>query len=917
MKQHFYSRVPSRIAMFYKSNGFDTFACSTGIQQEFVEKDLAILLEQRLSPEEMALLRNNELNPVYCHFATKDKVFVESCISFLNSDYTGERSSYLINSLVFNEKEEKLAHYNDKYQTLNKDLFIQKLDSFDITSPQARPIRDYPELAWKNKNVEESIKWLQENFEQMTFKKFIFSFVLALCGKYKSVYVVLPKNDNPDYTLKFFNSVIQILPYHMRKFVSFVSRVNDFNKYPGFKLKIISDALGAAPLNKGVTINLVSNMVFGIKDSDYKIAGNVPDFLYRLITHDEERYAFFDFVDRIMENDPEIKELDIKVLIDFVFLFRASSSLYEEKNVLPNDDSMLQYLSIYEKYCEGLTDEYRMNGMMAFRRYPRDYMIIPRTVFNKLIKIYPTEIPGTKHIIMNVCLDLIHTDLMRPLLFNFIKSCYDTEDKDTQESIMKNLANVLYGGFLFAPIIELFKKCFDEQTQEIRDIILEKLFLTIRTPEIQVPLFEFVSEKYDSFNHKEKVLFYSVVAEHLPEGDELARQLLRLCDDHIIKEDDELRDSYAKGLCNVLLSENKQGTRLLLPVVSESSGFTFYEITKVVFTAWRKRKIATEFIALSCKGTLTERVDKIVKMWELAQNDIEDSLMKKFINSVIEGFDQNPCQSDIEEIFSSQVKLVMGLQMVNNPLSDSFVSTFNQEVINKLLKGALLNVFKSQNPDSVERVVRYASQNPAVMDTPNYQALPLYLDIKNAINNLDYPKLFKSLVEICKYNELTKRIANYSTIDIYNALPHETDEELLTEKVVLALITFNKLRYNHLRFSSVYDSIFEQIDKNHQEEENNKLVIQASTCRLVKVLFEVAIKIESIASIDDLIKEDVRQNDTGVANCGKEIFKKYGKAQLKVILQSSGANDDFSKFINASTKNLKSSASLFAKVLKV
>ena len=150
MKQHFYSRVPSRISMYYKSNGFDTFVCSENVDREFVEKDLAILLEQRLSPEELSLLRNQKLAPVYCHFSTKDEVFVESCVSFLNSDYTGERSSYLIHSLIFNEEEERLAHFNDKYQTISEDSFIKNLDSFDIVSPKAQPIKDYPE---KEKSV--------------------------------------------------------------------------------------------------------------------------------------------------------------------------------------------------------------------------------------------------------------------------------------------------------------------------------------------------------------------------------------------------------------------------------------------------------------------------------------------------------------------------------------------------------------------------------------------------------------------------------------------------------------------------------------------------------------------------------------------------------------------------------------------
>ena len=917
MKQHFYSRVPSRISMYYKSNGFDTFACSENVDREFVEKDLAILLEQRLSPEELSLLRNQKLAPVYCHFSTKDEVFVESCVSFLNSDYTGERSSYLIHSLIFNEEEERLAHFNDKYQTISEDSFIKNLDSFDIVSPKAQPIKDYPEKEWINKETTDNISWLQESFDQMTFKRFIFSLILAMCGKYKSVFVVLPKNDDPEYTLKFFNSVIEILPYHMRHHLSFVSRINDFNKYSSFKLKVISDSLGTAPVNKGVTINFVSNMAFGIKDNDYKIAGNVPDFLYRLISHDEERFAFFDFMKNIIEKVEDVKYLDIKVLIDLVFLFRISCGLYEEKSVAPDDDSIFRYLTIYEKYAGGMSDEYRMNGMTYFRRYPLNYMMIPRNIFSKLTKIYQNDIPGTKHIIMNVCLDLIHTDLMRQPLFNFIKGCYESEDDETKDAIIKNLANVLYGGFLIAPIMEFFKKHFKNQNEENRSIILEKIFLSIRTVEIQQPLFDFVSEKYNSFTQKEKELFYNVAAEHLPEGDELSRQLLNLCDKHIVNEPEKLKEAYSKGLCKVLLTEDKQGSRLLLPVVSESNGFTFYEITKVMFSTWKNRKIVNDFITLSCKGTLTDRVGKIIKMWEFAQDEIEDKSMNKFINSVIKGFKDNPCQCDVEEIFDAQVKLVIGLQSVNNTLCDYFVSKFNKGVINELLKDALANVFKSHNPDSVERVVRYASQNEEVSNSPSYGSLPLYLELKNGIKNNDYVAIFTALDKLNEYNELTKRIANYLMTDIYNRLTLEGDDDVLQEKVVLILLSFNKLKFGHIRFSSVYDTLFEMIDKHHQEEETDKLLMQELICRLVKLLFSVAINIEKENNISEEIKEDVRQGESGIANCGKEVFKKYGKSQLKIVLQSSGADGDFSKYIFNSTKGLKSSASLFAKVVKI
>ena len=181
-KQHFYSRVPSKVSIFYKSNGFDTFAMSDGIQQEFIEKELNFILEQKLTAEELSLIRINKLSPVYCHFATKSGTFIESCISFLNSDYTGERSTYLVHSLIFDDKEEKSVHYNVKYKTINRELFVNDISSFDITSQNAKPIKDYPEVTFKKKELDESISWLCE-LDQQLLKSLIFATLTALFGK--------------------------------------------------------------------------------------------------------------------------------------------------------------------------------------------------------------------------------------------------------------------------------------------------------------------------------------------------------------------------------------------------------------------------------------------------------------------------------------------------------------------------------------------------------------------------------------------------------------------------------------------------------------------------------------------------------------------------------------------------------------
>ena len=40
--QHFYSRVPARVSMYHKADGFDTFAHSEGLERDFIERPLPL-----------------------------------------------------------------------------------------------------------------------------------------------------------------------------------------------------------------------------------------------------------------------------------------------------------------------------------------------------------------------------------------------------------------------------------------------------------------------------------------------------------------------------------------------------------------------------------------------------------------------------------------------------------------------------------------------------------------------------------------------------------------------------------------------------------------------------------------------------------------------------------------------------------
>ena len=105
--QHFYSCVPARASMFNKVDGYDTFVASSIFTKEYIDDNLSPLLEYRPTKYELPIIRRGKLPPVYCQFKGKQNQIIQSCISYIPSDYTGERSSCMIHSLVISDAEKQ------------------------------------------------------------------------------------------------------------------------------------------------------------------------------------------------------------------------------------------------------------------------------------------------------------------------------------------------------------------------------------------------------------------------------------------------------------------------------------------------------------------------------------------------------------------------------------------------------------------------------------------------------------------------------------------------------------------------------------------------------------------------------------------------------------------------------------------
>ena len=143
--QHFYSRVPARVSMYNRADGFDTFAQSAGLRREFVERELAPVYENKLNKNDVTPIRLGQMPRVYTQCCTRSGSLVQNCITYLPLDYTGERSAYLSHSLVYTEEEKLKILSSREENTLHPGLFVTDISQFPLTSPTASPDAQYPE----------------------------------------------------------------------------------------------------------------------------------------------------------------------------------------------------------------------------------------------------------------------------------------------------------------------------------------------------------------------------------------------------------------------------------------------------------------------------------------------------------------------------------------------------------------------------------------------------------------------------------------------------------------------------------------------------------------------------------------------------------------------------------------------------
>ena len=872
-QQHFYSRVPARVSMYNKYDGFDTFAHSAGLTREFVERDLAIVYSDKLGKNDIPLVRLGEVSPVYYQCVVRSGDLVQGCITFLPLDYTRERSAYFTHTLIFSEEEKKALLYNSDNSIFNKEMYKNDISEFDITSPTATPNNNYPTIDYVYRPISE-VRGSLKKYDPEFVKNFIGALLLALCKKGKNVYFKLDVSDK-DLSLasmKVISEVISILPYNLRPAVSFISYLNDPTKYSNFKLKALVSKAPEVSLEKGVFFDFKTGLITGLRHEDIVANKPVINFFYSLLENNNIRVEFLNYINQIVEEIPGASNLNIKTLSDLVFLFCHTSGFFMEEQVLPSDDQIYEALCIYDKYRTALNEEYRMRAYKCLNRYVTYHRAIPKDIFSKIMRLYPAEIKPAKRIVMNVVLELIHTDIMREKLFVFLTNNYEDEDDDIKAVINTDLCRVFYGGFMQANILKFFNEYFNNEPLDTQDQIIEKLLLSIRTQNIQNSVLEFFDEHYDYLAKNHLEAFYNTFFEMIVECDALADALIKLVNIHIQKETEDFKKEIVERLVLTLEADYRRKDHLLLPLLMNQEGFCINAVMNKIFGDWANRKVFEEYVAILKDKPLLEKtkifVNGLLQVLELPEN-----VVKKLINALPEMYENSLNKALLYDWLEVDRMIKEILKTTKNPVLHAFL----EDIVERGILNSLKDVFKVKyRSDGLDIILEYAKNNANIRSKEEYKLISNYVQMGECIKNnriSDAFKLYNNLPENPKIRGYISEHINTCLIDRKNQNPYETIYyDLLVQELKSGVVSLDKL------YSQYKDVYKREYMAEFGTNANPKKVSSAASERALKLLFEASYE---VSKASDKLNALICQSDSRLKSCVLDFMNNFDGSSKK------------------------------------
>lgn len=790
--QHFYSRVPSRVSLFNKRDGFDTFAHSAVLDRDFILGELSTVYADKLNIHHPLKIRRGEIPTVYSQIKLPSGSLVQTSIKYIPSDFTGERSAYFAHSLVLTEEEVSTVIKDTSVDVFNEKMFITDISGFNLTNARAMANPAYPETKYHTKKIADHKNFVSSFNEEM-FKSLIFSVISSICPDGREVYVRLPVEDSSvsEEGLRLINAIMSILPYSIRERISFVSYVSTPEAYADFRLKCVSSSFSGIEPERGVFYDFTDNSVTG-QPANLDRQAALTSFLYSLFEYNAIREGFLEFVENI-EEEYDFRISDISTFREIAFVYWQCSGYFVEDSVVPTDDSISNLFDVYAKYREGLSVEHRTQIFRCLKRYSDAQIAIPDSVFSRLSTLYPGECVEAKAVALDVLLNLIHVDLMRDSLFCFISRNYHKETDGVKAVIISNLCRVFYGGFLQQNILGFFDAHFRREPAHTKDIILDKLLLSIRTPEVYGQIVFFLDRHYSALNDEQKLKICSTCFEMLPECDDLSVQLIGLINRRMGKDKANISTTMRDGLTALLAATLENGDARLAAMFVENPGFCENVVMRYAMSAAHGSETV---IGLLTAMPAHVRIDKLISAYENA----EPALVPYYVPLInrIASIPVAVWPSTLREIFDRDAK-------AEEKLPQEWILHFRRMIIYPAVFFTIFQFFGGDSGVTADEIVAYGEKNPNVAESAEYKVITNYLALVNKCNMSDIEGAFKIISSLPAIPELRSDISDYMRATAYK--PKTFDNETsLTYDLVMRYLSDGEFDFEkiYLKYSELF-----------------------------------------------------------------------------------------------------------------
>ena len=831
--QHFYSRVPARISLYNRTDGFDTFAHSAALGDDFIFSVLSPIYSDKLRGVDVGKLRRGEISPVYFQCPAPMGGVVQSALSYIPRDYTGERSAYLVHSLVLDEAEKTRIFADTKAYVFNPDMFIKDISLFNVTAPNAAPNRNYPPVSYVAKrfiNVKRGVAELDGEL----VKSFIYAAIMCACGEGKNIFFRLPCEDSrvSECALEFLNSVMAVLPYSFRERLSFVTYLTDVSQHGEFNIKCVSSMCRDVPLSKGIFFDFEAKTVKGVTREEIQINKPLTSFFYMLFDNTELRNGFHDYISRVTAvYGADV--LELKTLSELVFLFWQCSGFYTERSVLPNDGMVYSFFSIFEKYKDALIPEYRCRAYKCLERYPREHLSIPSNIFEKLKSIYPTEKTVARRVALDVVLSLIHTDAMREELFEFIKSNYRDELPEVKSIISEDLSRVFYGGFLQNELLDFFDGELRGMPAEIQRLVVDKMLLAIRTASIQKKTVEILSKHYDALSQDLRLKIYATFFEMLSECDALASLLVDLVNANVNKEDPGLQAKVGEKIVEHLDLAYSRRNRRLLPILVEKEGFCENVVIRAIFMRQGTAEIYSDYLRHLATSAKRNKAMRLIHVFRTVPA-MPEAVYERLLWDSKAAFGDSAWATLYDVIGADRFGAAC---LPTRPLE-----LLRSMIIYPAVMNSVYDVFKVRyGKDGVGILKRYAEGNAYLLGCERYKAVEEYVALVDAAVGEDTESVFLHLTRLPNELAVRRDISEHIRMCSLNKNTQSEKTALLFE------LSINVLKDSMFRFDAVFTQYKNLIIQNKKSEfgntSNPEKVVRDSIAEAASAIIRIAIEI--------------------------------------------------------------------------